>query len=137
MGPNLLVVVAGELGVDLPGRLQTGRQVERARGEADRVPAGRLPEQARPALGAEAAAGVGHALPAVDPLQGAVLDDPHLVTRRGARGPHVARPAAALAAVAHHDVAQRAVDLEADGAAEAAAGGGQRTAPDGQRPAAV
>src|ERR671914_310790 len=104
MGLNLVVVVAGVLGVDLPRRPQPGGSVEGARGDADGVPVGRVPEQARAALGAEAAARVRLALRAVDPAQRAVLDDPHVGAMRGRGRPDVAGPAPALAAMTEDDV---------------------------------
>src|ERR687896_2521684 len=117
MAPSLLVVVARELGVDVADGLQPRRGIQRAGGEADRPAAGRLPEEARAALRTESAAGVRLALGAVDPAQRALLGDADVLTRRLACRPDVARPAPALAAVAHHHVARRAVHLEADGPA--------------------
>src|SRR5918998_5750270 len=122
-----LVVVARVLGVDLLRRAQAGGRVEGAGGEADRVAAGRLPEQARAALGAEAAPGVGLALGALDPSETGVRGQAQLVARRGRRRPHVTGPPAAFAAVAHHDVTERTVHLEPDGPAQATAGVRQPT----------
>ena len=77
-----LVVVAGVRRVDLHDRLQPGRRVERARGDADRVAVGRFPEQARAALAAEAPARVRVALRAVDPAQAILAGQPQRLTRR-------------------------------------------------------
>src|SRR5918992_3361134 len=117
MTRRLVVVVPAELGVDVAHRLQSGRRVERAGREADRVPARCLPEEARSTLRAEAAAGVCLALRTVYPAQGAVVVDVDVLAWRLAFRPQVTGPAPALAAMAHDHVARRAVHLEADGPA--------------------
>src|SRR5581483_8369947 len=117
-----VVVVAGEVEVDLAQDRQAGRGVEAARRDADRLAAARLPEEARAALRAERATRVRDAVRTVDPPHRVGRRDDELLPRRRGRGPDVAAPRAALGAVADDDVAEGAVDLEPDGAAEPASG---------------
>src|SRR5206468_10038167 len=103
---ELGVVVAGLAGVDLGDRLQTGRLVERARGDRYRRSLDGLPEQARSADGAEAArAAVGFV-----PAQRGLGDELEVLGRARRVGRHVAVRAATPRAVTDDDVTQWSVD---------------------------
>ena len=105
---------------DAPGQTEARRDVQRARRHGDVVAPVGPPEQAGPARAAEAAAGaVGGAVP----FQAiAALEQLERVGRRCGVGAVVAVPAAALAAMAGDNLAQRGVQAVAHDAAEAAAG---------------
>ncbi len=84
-------------------------QFQRPGGDADRVAAGRVPEQARAALGAESAAGAGVAVRAVDPAEAALFDEYEVFAPSGGARGEMAVPPAALLAVTDQDVAKVAV----------------------------
>src|SRR5579862_9249497 len=101
---------------------QPRRLVERACGDADRLAARRIPEEARAARAAEAMLRAALAGRARDPTQCSLLDELHVLAARRGRREEMPAPPAALDAVADEHVAQRAAHLVADRAAEAAAG---------------
>src|SRR5215471_17528008 len=116
------VIVALVRNEDVAGRPQGRRRIEGSGRDADRFALQPLPEQARAAAAAEAAAcDVGGAVP----LQLALAADDD-VAQGGIRvGAVVPMELATLAAMAIDDVAQRAAHLVAHGAAQAAAGNGR------------
>ena len=114
-----LVVVAGLGHVPMGGHAEIRGAVQGSGRDADRRPARRVPEQARAALGAEAAAGAGLAVGALDPAQAAVLHEHEVLAARGRARREVSVPAPALDAVADQHVAERSGDLVPNRAAQA------------------
>ena len=116
MAPEILPV-AGVLHVDVARSAQTGRRIERSRGDRDRRAVGARPEQPTAALAAERPLGAVVGVPAKPPR----LDQLQVVAGAGAVGGGAAVRAGADGAVADEHVAQGAGDAIANGAAEAAA----------------
>src|SRR5262245_11526660 len=115
-----VVVVADALDPDLMGCPDAGRPVEAAGGDGDVRAARDLPEQRRPALGAEAPPGVVLAVRAGDPAKAAVLCELEVLLERFRGGPRMSGPAPALGAVTQHHIPQRPVHLERNSPADAA-----------------
>src|SRR5918994_7934100 len=114
-----LVVVARAVDPDLLRGRQTGGPIEAAGGEAHPIAARHLPEQRRPALGAEPAASVVLGVGTVDPAKPTILGELQVRPGRFTGGPDMTRPAAALGAVTEMNIPQLPGDLERHGPADA------------------
>src|SRR5215475_13491926 len=114
-----IVIVAGVFEMDVLHDLQARRRIDAAHGHVELAAADALPEQLRAADPAEAAANAGRGF---EPAEIAVALDP--VALRGRQGVDAERAmmAPAHAAMAGRGRRQRAFDLVAHAAAEAAAG---------------
>ena len=113
------VPVAGLVGVPVARDAKPRRSVERADCDRHILGVGRLEEEARSALAAEATPKVAIAVRTFDPAKRISVDDD--VLRLGGReGAEVSTPAPALDAVADGDVAHRSAHPVGDRAAQAA-----------------
>ena len=99
-----LVVLAGLGDIPVAGDAQAGGAVERTGGDADRRAPGGVPEQARAALRAEAAARAGVATWAVDSAQPSILEQHEILAPRSRARGYVAVPAPAFPTVADEDI---------------------------------
>ena len=98
--PGKVVVVADLRDIDVAKRAQAGRLVQRSGRDADRVACGCVPEQTRPALGAEPAPGLALALGTGNPTQSTVFQQNQVFLSCSRGREYVPAPPSALHAVA-------------------------------------
>ena len=98
--PGKVVVVADLRDIDVAKRAQAGRLVQRSGRDADRFACGCVPEQTRPALGAEPAPGLALALGTGNPTQSTVFQQNQVFLSCSRGREYVSAPPSALHAVA-------------------------------------